>query len=136
MKTSSTQNNKNASLQEELKGFSTLNLISYYLSGKAVSTPLSFLELEGKIYARTRSNAYKLKRIAKTPKIRVFASNQRGIALGPELEAQARILIPEEEADLIAKVMAAFKIRNPILHRLTEFFDKRRGYSRRIIEIT
>ncbi len=127
---------KNKPLLDALKGHNTLNLITYYPSGKAVATPLEFLELGGKIYARTRTSSYKLKRIAKNPRVRVFASNQRGSALGPEVEARARILNPDKESALISEVMAAFKIRNPLLHPLMLFVDQRRGHSRNVVEIS
>src|SRR5262252_1930075 len=73
-----------------------ISLASYRKNGAAVQTPLWFSEDSGKLYFMTRSDSWKYKRICNNPKVTVAPCTMRGRIVGPEFEATARLLPPEQ----------------------------------------
>jgi hypothetical protein len=57
-----------------------------------------FGEEGDKLYVMTRSDMGKAKRIRNNPRVRVAPCTVRGKVTGPEFEASARILPPEQHA--------------------------------------
>jgi PPOX class probable F420-dependent enzyme len=68
-----------------------LNLESYRRNGQAVRTPLWFVEMDDRLYVRTPDDAWKVKRIRHTPRVRVAVCDFRGGPKGDWIEAVARI---------------------------------------------
>lgn len=70
-----------------------LNLESLKRDGTAVRTPLWFApDADGTFYIYSQAEAYKVKRLRRTPACRVAACDMRGNVSGPWLEARAEIL--------------------------------------------
>jgi PPOX class probable F420-dependent enzyme len=70
-----------------------LNLESLKRDGTAVRTPLWFApDADGTFYIYSQAEAYKVKRLRRTPACRVAACDMRGNLSGPWLEARAEIL--------------------------------------------
>ena len=70
-----------------------LNLESLKRDGTAVRTPLWFApDADGTFYIYSQAEAYKVKRLRRTPACRVAACDMRGNVSGPWLEARADIL--------------------------------------------
>lgn len=70
-----------------------LNLESLKRDGSAVRTPLWFApDADGTFYIYSQAEAYKVKRLRRTPACRVAACDMRGNVSGPWLEARAEIL--------------------------------------------
>jgi hypothetical protein len=73
-----------------------IRLTTFRKSGVGVATPVWFGEDDGKLYVMTRSTMGKSKRIRNNPQVKVAPCTIRGVVTGPEFEAIARILPPEE----------------------------------------
>jgi PPOX class probable F420-dependent enzyme len=70
-----------------------LNLESFRRDGTAVRTPLWFApDADGTLYIYSRAEAFKVKRLRRTPHCRIAACDMRGRVAGPWLEARAEIL--------------------------------------------
>jgi hypothetical protein len=70
-----------------------LNLESLKRDGSAVRTPLWFApDADGTFYIYSQAEAYKVKRLRRTPACRVAACDMRGNVSGPWQEARAEIL--------------------------------------------
>jgi uncharacterized protein len=76
-----------------------INLVTYRKSGAAVPTPVWFKVIDDRIYVQTFIGAGKVKRIAHTPHVTLWASDARGGAKEPPIEATARILTDPREQD-------------------------------------
>lgn len=76
-----------------------LNLESYRRDGTAVRTPLWFAaDTDGTIYVYSQAEAYKVKRLRRTPRCRIAACSVRGTVTGPWLGAQATIVTGAQAA--------------------------------------
>ncbi len=85
-----------AQIPAEIQGKSFISLTTFRKMGVAVPTPVWFGEKDGKLYVMTRSDMGKTKRIRNNPKVRVAPCGMLGKVTGPQFEAIARILPPEE----------------------------------------
>jgi PPOX class probable F420-dependent enzyme len=81
-----------------LVGHNYLSLTTFRKTGVAVSTPVWFAEVDGKLVVTTDSKSGKAKRIRNNPAVTVAPCDMRGKILGPVVQATARILTPEEAA--------------------------------------
>jgi PPOX class probable F420-dependent enzyme len=114
---------------EKLRPFSGqkyLNLESYRRSGKPVRTPLWFVEMDGQLYVRTPDDAWKVKRIRHTPRVRIAVCDMRGGLKGDWIDATARIT-EGAEADRANRLLAR---KYGILKRLIDWgtWLRRRGH--------
>ena len=82
---------------DSLRGYKNALLQTFRRSGEVVPTPVWFGLADGKLYFRTYTDAVKLKRIRRDPRVLVGPCDIRGKPKGPLLEAQARVLGPDEE---------------------------------------
>ena len=73
-----------------------ISLTTFRKSGVGVATPVWFGEQDGKLYVMTRSDMGKTKRIRNNSQVRVAPCTIRGRVTGPEFQATARILPPED----------------------------------------
>ena len=80
-----------------LEGHKNANLTTFRKSGVPVVTPVWYVVLDGKLYVRTGADSGKVKRIRNDSRVLLAPATVRGKQLGPESEARARILGPEEE---------------------------------------
>ena len=69
-----------------------LNLESFKRDGTSVQTPLWFAEEEGVFYIYTLANTWKVKRIRRTPRVRIAPCTMRGKVTGQWVEAEAQIV--------------------------------------------
>jgi PPOX class probable F420-dependent enzyme len=79
-----------------IQGRKYIRLTTFRKNGVGVGTPVWFGEENGKLYVMTRSTLGKCKRIRNNPRVKVAPCTVRGIVTGPEFDAIARILPPEE----------------------------------------
>jgi len=73
-----------------------ISLTTFRKSGVAVPTPVWFGEEDDKLYVMTRSDSGKYKRIRNNPQVQIAPCTVRGKITGPEFDAKARILPPED----------------------------------------
>lgn len=88
--------NKPMAIPLEIAGQKYISLTTFRKSGVAVQTPVWFGEDGGKLYVMSNHDAGKAKRIRNNPKVKVAPCTIRGKITGPEFDAVARILPPEE----------------------------------------
>ena len=81
-----------------VQGQKYISLTTFRKTGAGVATPVWFGEEGGKLYVMTRSDMGKAKRIRNNPQVRVAPCTIRGRVTGPEFDAKARILQPQEHA--------------------------------------
>jgi len=80
----------------EIRGQKYISLASFRKNGVAVYTPLWFGEKDEKLCVMTRIDSGKYKRIRNNPHVRIAPCTIRGRLIGPEFEATARILPPQD----------------------------------------
>jgi len=83
-------------IPHEIEGQRYISLTTFRKSGVAVRTPVWFGEEDGKLYAMTRSDSGKYKRLRNNSQVRIAPCTMRGKVTGREYPAVARIL---SEAD-------------------------------------
>jgi len=69
-----------------------INLETTRRNGKAVQTPVWFVELGGELYVRTGADSGKVKRIRNNGLVRVAPCDYRGELQGDWVDAQARLV--------------------------------------------
>ncbi|MDQ2939463.1 MAG: PPOX class F420-dependent oxidoreductase [Actinomycetota bacterium] len=67
-------------------------VVSFRRNGEPVVTPVWFGVAGGRLYFRTDAEAGKVKRIRRTPRVRIAPCTARGRPLAPPVEGVARIL--------------------------------------------
>ena len=80
----------------EIRGHKHICLTTFRKSGVAVPTPVWFSEANGQLYVKTRNDSGKYKRIRNNPRVQIAPCTMRGTITGPQFEATARILPPED----------------------------------------
>src|ERR1700758_398315 len=105
-----------SALPAELQHQKYLSLGTFRKNGLAVQTPVWFAEQDGKIYAMTRNDSGKFKRIRNNPPVRVDTRPSGGKIIVPEFPGQARVL-PAEDWPRSRKFLAAkyWLMRMPFL---------------------
>lgn len=108
------------------------NLFTFRKSGESVKTPVWFAERGGKLYVMTTSDSGKVKRIRNNGRVLIGPSDRAGKPLGPTVEAQARILGPEE----IKVAKEALDDKYGLMKAVFDFFGTLSGMERAWIEIS
>ena len=85
-----------------LRGHSFMNLTTLRTSGTPVGTRVWFADEGGRLYITTASNSGKVKRLRHASRVRVEPCSAFGASRGPEVEAMARVLPPQEHARALA----------------------------------
>jgi PPOX class probable F420-dependent enzyme len=84
---------------DSLKGRKYCVLVTYKKDGTPMPSPLWFGVGDGKVYAESGANDWKIKRIGNNPQVRVAPCNSRGVPKGAPFTGTARILSgPDAEA--------------------------------------
>jgi PPOX class probable F420-dependent enzyme len=112
-------------------GHKFLNLESYRRSGRAVRTPVWFVESDGRLYVRTAEDAGKVKRIRGNWRVRVAACDYRGRLRGEWVEGAGRI-VEGEEAERANRLL---KRKYGLLRRLIDLGIWLRGLGHVVIAV-
>jgi len=99
-------------------------LITFRKNGKAVPTPVWFVEMDGKLYVFTGGQTGKAKRVRATGRALVAPSDARGNPLGDPIPMRARIV---REEDLIRRADALYRQRYGFLRVLLGWLNRLRG---------
>ncbi len=89
-------------------------LVSYRADGTSVPTPIWFATDGDRVFVRTGADAYKVKRIRRTPVVLLAPSTSRGRPTGPAMLGYARLLDQEDEPT----AERALRARHGLLRRL------------------
>jgi PPOX class probable F420-dependent enzyme len=120
---------------DELGDAKYIALETFKKSGEGVITPLWLVGKEGKLYARTDRNTWKVKRLRNNKRIRVAKSDWQGKPEGEWFEGKARILEnPSAQQDIGKRLAAKYGYQ----YRLINFYNKlrRRDTNPVILEMT
>ncbi len=112
---------------------SYLNLETFRKNGQGVKTPVWFVQDEGKLYVRTMAQSAKMKRLRRTPAVRVAPCQANGALKGEWVEAYARQL---DDPALVEHVNKLLNRKYGLLKRLFDLRQKSKGYEMGAIEIT
>jgi PPOX class probable F420-dependent enzyme len=82
-----------------------LSLTTYRRDGTPVSTPVWFVEDDGRLVVITAADSYKVKRLRRNPAAMVAPCNARGVLEGDAVPAEVEFL-PDEEHGRVDVLMA------------------------------
>lgn len=114
-----------------LKGHQYISLTTYRKNGAPVATPVWFASGDGRLYVYTPAGAGKIKRIRGNPGVQLAPCTFRGKALGPAINAFARILPVGEETAARIALCTKYALK----YSIGDFFSRLRGQKRYYIEI-
>jgi uncharacterized protein len=116
-------------MSTELDRVPYINLRSFKRDGSAVDTPVWTAPLDGKLYVFTLRESFKVKRIARNPKVQVAKCDVRGKLLGPWLDGECREI--EKGSELERRAYAAFLDKYGLTMRVGNFFSTLAGRMKR-----
>ena len=118
----------------ELQRSEYISLRSWKRDGTSVDTPVWCAGLEGKLVVFTLRESYKVKRIARNPKVQVASCDLRGKLLGPFCEGTCHAI---EDAEREASAYEALTRKYGWQMRVGNFFSALTGRKRRrvVLEI-
>ncbi|GAB4573061.1 MAG: PPOX class F420-dependent oxidoreductase [Anaerolineae bacterium] len=111
---------------ENLKGHQFMSLTTFRRSGEPVATPVWFVDTGDRLWMTTALNAGKIKRIRHTPRVTVAPCKYDGTVLGPAVEAEARILPPEEHPAALAALKKKYGVQWFLFVTLRNLFGRQR----------
>ncbi|HEU5452624.1 MAG TPA: PPOX class F420-dependent oxidoreductase [Terriglobales bacterium] len=76
---------------------SYISLATFRKNGQPVWTPVWFAMNGGRLYVMTRSDSWKIKRLANNPRVLFAPSSIRGKIKGPQQQGMARIMPPGDD---------------------------------------
>ena len=82
-----------------------LSLTTYRQDGSPVSTPVWFVEEDGRLFVTTAADSYKAKRLRRNPAAMVAPCTARGVPKGDAIPVQVEFL-PDAEHDRVDRLMA------------------------------
>jgi uncharacterized protein len=82
-----------------------LSLTTYRRDGTPVSTPVWFVEEDGRLFVTTAADSYKAKRLRRNPAAMVAPCTARGVPKGDAIPVQVEFL-PQEEHERVDRLMA------------------------------
>jgi uncharacterized protein len=116
----------------QFDGEKYLNLETYRKDGRAVRTPVWFVESDDLLYVRTSDDTGKYKRIRNNPSVQIAPCDMRGKVKGKWVKGDARIANEEEK-------LKAFKMiekKYGMIYKITRMFMSRKNYVVIAIRVT
>lgn len=101
-----------------------INLETYRKNGKAVKTPVWFVQDGNALRIWTQSDSGKVKRIRRDEKVRIVPSTASGEALGQWMDTQAKVL---KEAQEVQHTVSLFKKKYGVMFYMFRLLGKLRG---------
>lgn len=123
---------------ERFRTAKTVQLWTYRKDGTTVGTPVNLVvdgDDSGKAYFHTFDQAYKVRRLARDPRVQIAPSTYLGKPTGEVVEATARLL-PTDDPRL-RWIRRAVCRQHPFLQGvLVTLFHRIKGYRKRYYELT
>lgn len=92
-----------------------LALTTFRKNGQPVTTPVWFVEREGKLYVRTGARSGKVKRIRNETRVKVAPALRPGHLLAEARPGQARILGPEELTEVNRELSRRYGLQKKLV---------------------
>jgi PPOX class probable F420-dependent enzyme len=116
----------------QLAGEKYINLETYRKNGRAVRTPVWFVEGDGIIYIRTSDDTGKYKRIRNNPSVQIAPCDMRGSVKGQWVKGEAKMVSEEEKL----KVFKMLEKKYGMMYKMTRMFLSGKNYVVIAIRIT
>ena len=104
-----------------------LNLTTYRRDGTPVSTPVWFVEEDGRLFVTTAADSYKAKRLRRNPAAMVAPCTARGVPRGEAIPAQVEFLPPEEHARVDRLLAEKYRVDRVLILPIYRLVMKLRG---------
>jgi len=102
-----------------------ISLRSYRKDGSAVDTPVWCAPLDGKLVVFTLNDSYKVKRVARNPRVQVAKCDVRGKLLGPWVDGECHQV--DKGSELERRAYEALTRKYGLTMRLGNFFSALAG---------
>ena len=106
-----------------------LSLTTYRRDGSPVSTPLWFVEDDGRLFVTTAADSYKARRLRRNPAAMVAPCNARGVVNGDAVPAHVEFLPEADRARVDRLLSEKYRIDKILVLPLYRLFMKLRGES-------
>ncbi|MDH5671452.1 MAG: PPOX class F420-dependent oxidoreductase [Myxococcales bacterium] len=117
------------SAREQLAAARYINLRSFRRDGTGVNTPVWCAPLDDSLVLFTLRESYKVKRIARDPRVQVAQCDVRGKLLGPWHQGRCRAVIDEPELE--ARAYRALRAKYGLQMAAGDFFSRLAGRMKR-----
>ena len=95
-----------------------VSVTTFRRDGRAVATPVEFVEVEGNLYFRTLPDSGKVRRIRREPRVLLAECTIRGKVTGHKHAGVATLLPPDETEALLPAFRAKYGLAWDLLRRL------------------
>ena len=104
-----------------------LSLTTYRRDGTPVSTPVWFVEEDGRLFVITAANSYKAKRLRRNPAAMVAPCTARGVPQGDAIPVEVEFLPPEEHARVDRLIAEKYRVDRVLILPIYRLVRKLRG---------
>ena len=104
-----------------------LSLTTYRRDGNPVSTPVWFVEEDGRLFVATAADSYKAKRLRRNPAAMVAPCTGRGVPKGDAIPVQVEFLPPEEHARVDRLMAEKYRLDRVVILPIYRLVMKLRG---------
>jgi PPOX class probable F420-dependent enzyme len=104
-----------------------LSLTTYRRDGTPVSTPVWFVEEDGRLFVTTAAGSYKAKRLRRNPAAMVAPCTARGLPKGDAIPVQVEFLPSDEHARVDRLMAKKYRIDRVLILPIYRLVMKLRG---------
>ena len=104
-----------------------LSLTTYRRDGTPVSTPVWFVEEDGRLFVTTAADSYKAKRLRRNPAAMVAPCTARGIPKDEAIAVQVEVLPPDEHERVDRLMAEKYRVDRVLILPIYRFVMKLRG---------
>ena len=104
-----------------------LSLTTYRRDGTPVSTPVWFVEEDGRLFVTTAADSYKAKRLRRNPAAMVAPCTARGVPKGEAIPVQVEFLPPDEHARVDRLMAEKYRVDRVLILPIYRLVMKLRG---------
>jgi uncharacterized protein len=104
-----------------------LSLTTYRRDGTPVSTPVWFVEEDGRLFVITAAGSYKAKRLRRNPAAMVAPCTARGVPQGDAIPVSVEFLPPEEHARIDRLIVEKYRVDRVLILPIYRLAMKLRG---------
>lgn len=104
-----------------------LSLTTYRRDGTPVSTPVWFVEEDGRLFVTTAADSYKAKRLRRNPAAMVAPCTARGVPKGDAIPVQVEFLPPDAHARVDRLMAEKYRLDRVLILPIHRLLMKLRG---------
>ena len=104
-----------------------MSLTTYRRDGTPVSTPVWFVEEDGRLFVTTAADSYKAKRLRRNPAAMVVSCTARGVPKGDAIPVQVEFLPPEEHERVDRLMAEKYRLDRVLILPIYRLLMKLRG---------